>query len=196
MYVKKFKEIDKYKCCFITTITTLLFYIIIPYLLLINDIIWQHKNDINIQYIANSNIIINRTSTRNILNKHINKFNNSVNHNLIIFDGSYHPIKIPYFSIYLKKDLTNYIKYKNDVRDCDDFSFIMYANIHRLQSRYYKHSLYVGILIGKLKKYDKYGHVVNFIIDDKNLDIICFEPQNDKLMKCYEMFYKVRYLII
>ena len=190
------KKIDKKGCCIITSLTILLLYIIIPYLLLVNDIIWQYKNDINIKYIANMDIIINRTNTIKLLKTHINKFNYSFQNELIVFDGFYHPIKIHEFKTYLNKDLTNYIKYKEDVRDCDDFAFIMYSNIHRLQSRYYRHTLYIGILIGELTKNTNFGHVVNFLIDDIDNDMICFEPQSDKLQKCYEMFYKVKYVII
>lgn len=189
-------KINRLACLFIVVLTSLILYITIPYFLLINDIIWLKDNDINIRNIGNNSIIFNRSYTINTLYRHVHNFNRYSDIDILVLDGTYHPIRLLDFKVYLNKDLLNYLKYKVDVRDCDDFAFIMYSNIHRLQARYYDSSLLLGILIGVLTKKSINGHVVNFIIDDINNDMLCIEPQTDVITKCYKLFYEIDYIII
>ena len=180
----------------VITVMLMLIVLFISYIFQTYDLIWLYNNGYDIEDIANKNTIFNRTQMFNYLNNELVKYNNKYKSTKIVLDNKYLPLKIKEMKIFLSKDFTDLLKYKKDIRDCDDFSMIMYANIHRTQSRYYDVNLALGIISGDEKLDSDYSHMINFFIEDKENKLICFEPQSDKMAKCEDFFVRINFFII
>ena len=187
---------DNTQFCIIVSLMITMLILTLSYLFQSHDLIWLFTNDYDIGDIGNKNIIYNRTQMRNYIGNEIEKYEGYSTPLSLIFDGTYLPLKKDEMKKFLNKDFTDIIQYKKDVRDCDDFSMIMYVNIHRTQSRYYEVSLALGVISGDTEKDSEYSHMINFFIEDKENKLICFEPQSDKMGNCEDFFVKIHFFII
>lgn len=164
-----------------------------PYLLMYNDLFFcdgSHK----LKNIGETNIVLEREFVKELIYNESNHFKKVSLLDEMIFDKYYHPLKQIKVINYLKQDQTNKLIYKKDVRDCDDFSILIYSSFKKAQGYYYNSSLAIGIIIGKTKIDDENGHVINVFINEK-MKLICFEPQSDKMDDCNKMM-EVLYEVI
>lgn len=164
-----------------------------PYLLMYNDLFFcdgSHK----LKNIGETNIVLEREFVKELIYNESNHFKKVSLLDEMIFDKYYHPLNQIKVINYLKEDQTNKLIYKKDVRDCDDYSILIYSSFKKAQGYYYNSSLAIGIIIGKTKIDDKNGHVINIFINDK-MKLICFEPQSDKMDDCNKMM-EVLYEVI
>ena len=164
-----------------------------PYLLMYNDLFFcdgSHK----LKNIGETNIVLEREFVKELIYNESNHFKKVSLLDEMIFDKYYHPLNQIKVINYLKEDQTNKLIYKKDVRDCDDFSILIYSSFKKAQGYYYNSSLAIGIIIGKTKIDDENGHVINVFINEK-MKLICFEPQSDKMDDCNKMM-EVLYEVI
>lgn len=164
-----------------------------PYLLMYNDLFFcdgSHK----LKNIGETNIVLEREFVKELIYNESNHFKKVSLLDEMIFDKYYHPLNQIKVIKYLKEDQTNKLIYKKDVRDCDDFSILIYSSFKKAQGYYYNSSLAIGIIIGKTKIDDENGHVINVFINEK-MKLICFEPQSDKMDDCNKMM-EVLYEVI
>lgn len=88
---------------------------------------------------------------------------------------------------FAEKDSTSELKYKAEVADCDDFTFVMLGEIKKNLFKYGSNgnrALAVGQIQGVLWKNDDKGEkhaMVIYINKDKKVRFL--EPQNDKIYK-------------
>lgn len=69
--------------------------------------------------------------------------------------------------------------YRFNTWDCDDFGYMLYADLKVMQRKYkFKHPLAFGIV--KIQR-PKDVHVMNFFVNDKK-ELVIVEPQNDIIM--------------
>ena len=118
----------------------------------------------------------------------INELHNITLDNSIILsmDNTYYTIKKKDMKIILEIDKTDENSYKKETFDCDEFGFILMANIMKLGKRCnYKYRLAFGIITGLNSKTSK-RHLMNFFIDDTHT-FWCIEPQRDTLILCNDM---------
>jgi hypothetical protein len=187
---------DNTQFCIVVSLMIMMLILTVSYFFQSHDLIWLYTNDYDIGDIGNKNIIYNRTQIRNYMGNEIEKYEGGQKPLLLIFDSAYLPLNQDEMKKFLNKDFTDIIQYKNDVRDCDDFSMIMYVNIHRTQPRYYEVSLALGVISGDTEKDSEYSHMINFFIEDEENKLICFEPQSDKMDECSNFFVKIHFFII
>ena len=164
-----------------------------PYLLMYNDLFFcdgSHK----LKNIGETNIVLERGFVTEMIYNESVSFKRVSLLDEMIFDKYYHPLNQIKVINYLKEDQTNKLIYKKDVRDCDDYSILIYSYFKKAQGYYYNSSLAIGIIIGKTKIDDENGHVINVFINEK-MKLICFEPQSDKMDDCNKMM-EVLYEVI
>lgn len=164
-----------------------------PYLLMYNDLFFCDGSHV-LKNIGETNIILERGFVKELIYNESNSFKKVSLLDEMIFDKYYHPLNQIKVVNYLKDDQTNKLIYKKDVRDCDDFSILIYSYFKKAQGYYYNSSLAMGIMIGKTKIEDENGHVINVFINGK-LELMCFEPQSDKMDYCNKMM-EVLYEVI
>ena len=164
-----------------------------PYLLMYNDLFFCDRSP-KLKNIGETNIVLERRFVKELIYNESNHFKKVSLLDEMIFDKYYHPLNQIKVINYLKEDQTNKLIYKKDVRDCDDFSILIYSSFKKAQGYYYNSSLAIGIIIGKTKIDDENGHVINVFINEK-MKLICFEPQSDKMDDCNKMM-EVLYEVI
>ena len=165
-----------------------------PYLLLYNQLFFPNEDVYKINYMGNRNIELTDDYINKMFYNYSKTFKKKSIYDKLIFDNRYHPLIENKVIDYLKYDKTNYLKYKSEARDCDDFSIMIYGTIKRFQGYYYNSSLAIGMIIGKTTLESENGHVINIFINDK-YEIKCFAPQDDKVDDCNKMM-EVLYEII
>lgn len=181
-------------------VTSLMIFVVVyaiisftPYLLMYNDLFFcdgSHK----LKNIGETNIVLEREFVTEMIYNESVSFKRVSLLDEMIFDKYYHPLNQIKVINYLKEDQTNKLIYKKDVRDCDDYSILIYSYFKKAQGYYYNSSLAIGIIIGKTKIDDENGHVINVFINEK-MKLICFEPQSDKMDDCNKMM-EVLYEVI
>ena len=132
--------------------------------------------------------VVHKFYFNNIPNKcplMINELYNVTLDNEIIhsMDNTYYAIKKNDMKDILEMDKTDRNSYKKESFDCDEFGFVLMANIMKLGKQCkYKYRLAFGIITGFNSKTSK-RHLMNFFIDD-TYTFWCIEPQKDSLTLC------------
>ena len=107
-----------------------------PYLLMYNDLFFcdgSHK----LKNIGETNIVLEREFVKELIYNESNHFKKVSLLDEMIFDKYYHPLNQIKVINYLKEDQTNKLIYKKDVRDCDDYSILIYSSFKKAQGYYY-----------------------------------------------------------
>ena len=96
---------------------------------------------------------------------------------IYVADMYYYPV-IPEILEYIRP--TKYYEYKEEVFDCDDFSFLKKG--YEEDYGYSEQKNFAFGIIWVFSPTKHYGHALNFFIDDK-LEMYFYEPQTDTYFK-------------